>query len=256
MACGAVEAAACLLEGCIGGCSRCPGCDVPNRIVDNAAVQHLLPPSPSPPPPPPAGGRCCFEPGVASCEVCTATPREGRGGWCHESATACALCDATYLFCAGPHSLLHASKVPLAWQQQAGGDAATTTGGGNGDGGDGGSRPRSPCRMGVLTEHPTPAGFRVTVARWVAQAEISWRFDHAVAVASSWGPVRVTRAHGTTLTFALKGSAPPHIGAIDGRADQWGFVLDRGYEGSYAASCEVLPPRPRCDPGDGCIICA
>ena len=97
--------------------------------------------------------------------------------------------------------------------------------------------------MGVLTDHPTPAGFRVTVARWAAQAEISWRFDHPVAVASSWGPVRVTRPRGTTLTFALKGSAPPHIGAIDGRADQWGFVLDRGYEGSYTASCEALPPN-------------
>ena len=73
--------------------------------ASSLALPPLLycpPLAPPPPPRPPARGRCCFEPGGGGCDACLATPLPERGGWCHESEAACALCDPGYLFCAAP----------------------------------------------------------------------------------------------------------------------------------------------------------
>lgn len=107
------------------------------------------------------------------------------------------------------------------------------------------------CGLGVTTEHPTKAGFRVTMRAWAKAATVQWQFDGPVELLKHWGPVRPLpqEADGqATLAFRLKGEKLPSMRRNRTqhahRTDQWGFVLAEPYTGRWRQSCALAPSPP------------
>jgi len=219
---------------------------------NGAALPALLycpPLSPPPPPSPPAHGRCCFDGGT--CDSCLATPQPSRGNWCHESEAACALCDDRFFFCVAPSPPPRAPRPPpppsltSQQQQQRGVPTMATQQLQQQSPQPQHQRVEASCELGVSTDHPTPAGFRVTVERWQAGATLFWHFDETVEVAQTWGPIRIIKPKGATLALSLRAAESlPH--RANGRTDQFGFQLAASYSAPFEVSCKAdpFPPRP------------
>ena len=155
-----------------------------------------------------------------------AAPRAYRPSLTGDMASACAL------------ALIFA--VLLAHQ----GVAADALDGGPGGRGWGGAA-ADECGLGVSTEHPTKAGFRITMHRWAKGATLKWQFDTPVEMHKHWGPVRpLPQGEGdpATLTFRLKGEKLPSLrGNANNtrRTDQWGFVLSQPFSGRWRTFCTL-----------------
>ena len=109
----------------------------------------------------------------------------------------------------------------------------------------------SDCLLGVVTQHPNPTGFRVTLEHWAQGALLTWVFDAPVILAKSWGSVRAVPAtNDRALSFRLL-QPPPSKSLDDGRTDQWGFVLGVPFVGQqWRVDCggAVAPPAPPSPP--------
>ena len=109
----------------------------------------------------------------------------------------------------------------------------------------------SDCLLGVVTQHPNPTGFRVTLEHWAQGALLTWIFDAPVILAKSWGSVRAVPAtNDRALSFRLL-QPPPSKSLDDGRTDQWGFVLGVPFGGQqWRVDCggAVAPPAPPSPP--------
>ena len=109
----------------------------------------------------------------------------------------------------------------------------------------------SDCLLGVVTQHPNPTGFRVTLEHWAQGALLTWVFDAPVILAKSWGSVRAVPAtNDRALSFRLL-QPPPSKSLDDGRTDQWGFVLGVPFGGQqWRVDCggAVAPPAPPSPP--------
>ena len=46
------------------------------------------------------------------------------------------------------------------------------------------------CLLGVQTDHPNPAGFRISLRHWAQGATVAWSFETPVQLAKMWGPVQ------------------------------------------------------------------
>ena len=109
----------------------------------------------------------------------------------------------------------------------------------------------SECLLGVVTQHPNPTGFRVTLEHWAQGALLTWVFDAPVILAKTWGSVRaVPVTTDRALSFRLL--QPPLPRSLDdGRTDQWGFVLATPFTGQeWRVDCggAVAPPAPPAPP--------
>ena len=109
----------------------------------------------------------------------------------------------------------------------------------------------SECLLGVVTQHPNPTGFRVTLEHWAQGALLTWIFDAPVILGKSWGSVRAVPAtNDRALSFRLL-QPPPSKSLDDGRTDQWGFVLGAPFGGQqWRVDCggAVAPPAPPSPP--------
>ena len=109
----------------------------------------------------------------------------------------------------------------------------------------------SECLLGVVTQHPNPTGFRVTLEHWAQGALLTWIFDAPVILGKSWGSVRAVPAtNDRALSFRLL-QPPPSQSLDDGRTDQWGFVLGAPFGGQqWRVDCggAVAPPAPPSPP--------
>ncbi|KAL1495913.1 hypothetical protein AB1Y20_014556 [Prymnesium parvum] len=199
------------------------------RFLFCPAGDTLPPKAPSP------KARCCR--GVSTCGECIAAPdwSSRHNSLCDASIAACAACDKAAIFCP-----LRTAPPPARVPQPQTAEV---------------------CELGITTEHATPTGFRVAVERWATGPRLEWHFDAPVEVARVWGKARVVQPRGTTVAFAL--GEPPTAdelkaslsrASLDGRRDQWGFVLTHPYSGAWRTSCTsstplgdatgVAPPSP------------
>lgn len=125
---------------------------------------------------------------------------------------------------------------------------ASLSGGAEGRGWGGASA--TECGLGVLTQHPTALGFRITMTSWAKGATLKWHFDTPVKLQKHWGPVRALPQDNdsdATLAFRLKGEKLPSLRrnrTHAHRTDQWGFVLTESYSGRWRQSCTVPSPPP------------
>lgn len=144
--------------------------------------------------------------------------------------------------CARAFALLLATLLP-----PHGAAADTSLDGGPGGRGWGGAV-ADECGLGVSTEHPTKAGFRITMKKWAKGATLKWQFDTPVELQKHWGPVKpLPQAEGAdvaTLAFRLKGEKLPSLrrnGNHTRRTDQWGFVLTEPFAGRWRTFCTLAP---------------
>ena len=95
------------------------------------------------------------------------------------------------------------------------------------------------CWLGASIDHPTQHGFRVTMRDWARDTIVECSFDTPVTLARHWGPVRaLTPVASRTLAFVLR-RPPATVHTRSGRrTDQWGFVLQRPYEGTWRIACQ------------------
>ena len=104
----------------------------------------------------------------------------------------------------------------------------------------GGVQATDACSLGASLDHPTAHGFRVTMRDWARDTVVECTFDTPVTLARHWGPVRAltpASVEATTIAFVLR--RPPQTVATRGRrTDQWGFVLQRPYEGTWRIACQ------------------
>jgi hypothetical protein len=117
------------------------------------------------------------------------------------------------------------------------------TSGGPGGRGWGGAAAEG-CALGVTTQHPTGAGFRVTMRRWSRGATLRWQFDEPVALLQHWGSVRPlpqTAGDMSSLSFSLRGEHVPKMRHNHSqRTDHWGFVLAQPYAGRWRTTCSLV----------------